>query len=66
MATLAWWLIPIGATVIAIAFVAFRSRPTRPVEAHEAMERLRAVQDAMARPMPANEHDDQRQQGTTW
>ncbi len=52
MAALAWWLIPIGATVLAIAFVALRSRPARPQDPKDSIAALRAMQVAMERPMP--------------
>lgn len=55
MATLAWWLIPIGATVLAVAFVMLRSRPSKPTTAEDSMETLRRMQQAMERPMPARE-----------
>lgn len=51
-----WWLIPIGATVLAVLYVTYRSRPDKPIDAHDAMERLRRMQDAMERPMP--QHDE--------
>lgn len=53
MSALAWWLIPLGATVLAVAFVALRSRPSKPTTAEDSMERLRRMQQAMERPMPS-------------
>ena len=52
VSALAWWLIPIGATVLAVLFVMLRSRPAKPTTAEDAMERLRRMQEAMDRPMP--------------
>ena len=52
VSALAWWLIPLGATVLAVAFVALRSRPSKPTTAEDSMERLRRMQQAMERPMP--------------
>ncbi|GDX32920.1 hypothetical protein LBMAG15_18550 [Actinomycetes bacterium] len=52
MSNLTWWLIPIGATILAVAWAAFRSRPSQPTEAAAAMENLRRLNDAMARPLP--------------
>lgn len=54
MSALAWWLIPIAATVIAIAWAALRSRPEPPIEAEEGMEQLRRMQEAMRRPLPGD------------
>ena len=55
VSALLWWLIPIGATVLAVLYVTYRSRPDKPADAHDGMERLRRMQDAMERPMP--QHD---------
>lgn len=54
MSALAWWLIPIGATVLAVLFVMLRSRPEKPTTAEDSMERLRRMQEAMERPMPSS------------
>ena len=53
MSALAWWLIPIAATILAVLFVMLRSRPAKPTTAEDSMERLRRMQEAMERPMPA-------------
>ena len=52
MSALAWWLIPIGATVLAVLFVMLRSRPAKPTSAEDGMTSLRRMQEAMERPMP--------------
>jgi hypothetical protein len=52
VSALAWWLIPLIATVLAVLFVMLRSRPAKPTTAEDAMERLRRMQEAMDRPMP--------------
>lgn len=52
MSALAWWLIPIAATVLAVGWAALRARPEPPTEAHEGMEQLRRMQEAMNRPLP--------------
>ena len=52
MSALAWWLIPIGATVLADLFVMLRSRPSKPTSAEDAMTSLRRMQEAMERPLP--------------
>lgn len=54
MATLMWWLIPIGATVLAVGFVMLRGRPTKPTAARDSMQNLRAMQKAMERPLPSD------------
>ena len=53
MSALAWWLIPLGATVLAVLFVMFRSRPAKPSTAEDSMARLRRMQEAMERPLPS-------------
>jgi hypothetical protein len=53
VSALAWWLIPLGATVLAVLFVMFRSRPAKPTTAEDSMQRLRRMQEAMERPMPS-------------
>jgi len=54
VSALAWWLIPVVATVLAVLFVMLRSRPAKPTTAEDAMERLRRMQEAMDRPMPSS------------
>lgn len=54
MSALAWWLIPLAATVLALAWAAWRSRPRRPADAHVAMEDMARFKQAMERPMPAS------------
>lgn len=52
VSALIWWLIPISATIIAVLWATFRSRPEKPTEAVKGMENLRRLADAMERPMP--------------
>lgn len=54
VSALAWWLIPIAATILAVGWAALRSRPEPPTEAHEGMEQLRRMQEAMNRPLPGS------------
>ena len=54
MSALAWWLIPLVATVLAVLFVMLRSRPAKPTTTEDSMERLRRMQEAMERPMPSS------------
>ncbi|CAB4614417.1 unannotated protein [freshwater metagenome] len=58
MSALMWWLIPLGATVLALGYAFYRGRPDRPMEGAEGMQTLRAFQDAMERPLPPEVHDD--------
>ncbi len=37
MEALAWWLIPITATLLAVVWVTWRNRPRRPADAHETL-----------------------------
>jgi hypothetical protein len=53
VSALAWWLIPLAATVLAVVWAAWRSRPRRPADAHVAMEDMARFRQAMERPMPA-------------
>jgi cytochrome c-type biogenesis protein CcmH/NrfF len=59
VATLLWWLIPIGATVLAVAFVMLRARPAKPTTASDSMENLRAMRRAMERPLPPEDGPEQ-------
>ncbi len=52
VSALAWWLIPIGATVLAVLFVMFRSRPTKPASVEDGMTSLKRMAQAMERPLP--------------
>jgi len=60
VSALLWWLIPIGATVLAVAWAMYRARPERPTEAIEGMEHLRRMQLAMERPLPQESPDKRR------
>jgi hypothetical protein len=55
MSNLAWWLIPIGATVLAIAFVMLRSRPRKPATPTDSMKSLRRMRQAIERPLPGDD-----------
>lgn len=52
MSALAWWLIPIGATVIAVLFVVLRSRTPQQAPPRDSIEGMRRMQQAMERPLP--------------
>jgi hypothetical protein len=57
VSALAWWLIPIGATVLAVLFVLYRSRPEKPQEATDGMASLERMKQAMERPLPEDRDD---------
>lgn len=54
MSALLWWLIPLGATLIALAWAAARSRPRRAADTHETVGDMARFRAAMRRPMPAD------------
>ncbi len=58
MSALAWWLIPLAATVLALLWAAWRSRPRRPADAHVAMEDRARFKQAMERPLPVSQRRD--------
>lgn len=53
MSPLAWWLIPLGATLLAVVWVSWRSRPRRPAEAEDAIATRQKFKAAMERPLPS-------------
>ena len=55
MQTLAWWLIPLSATVLAIAWVTWRNRPKRPADAHQTLAAHRKFTAALERSECRNE-----------
>jgi cytochrome c-type biogenesis protein CcmH/NrfF len=57
VSALAWWLIPLIATILAVAFVALRSRPEKPSTPDDGMDRMRRMQQAMERPLPGTDPD---------
>ena len=52
MSALLWWLIPVGATLLALAWAALRSRPRRPLDTHSSLSDMARFRAAMRRPMP--------------
>jgi hypothetical protein len=46
---LAWWLIPITATLLAVVWVTWRNRPRRPADAHETLAAHRRFTAALER-----------------
>ena len=56
MSALAWWLIPVVATLIAFAWIRWRNRTRPPADAHQAMADMARFKEAMERPNPARSH----------
>lgn len=54
MSALLWWLIPLGATLLALAWAASRSRPRRVADTHETVGDMARFRAAMRRPLPAD------------
>lgn len=52
MSALMWWLIPIGATLLALLWAAWRSRPARQINMHTSIHDQARFTAAMRRPMP--------------
>lgn len=52
MSALLWWLIPLGATLAALGWAAWRSRPARQIDMHASMSDQERFRQAMARPLP--------------
>lgn len=56
MSALAWWLIPIGITALAILIVVLRNRrPSAPVRTSDGIESMQAMRRAMRRPHPGQQ-----------
>lgn len=53
MSALAWWLIPIGATIVAIGWVSWANRPKPPADAHVTLQSYERFRRALA-PPPAS------------
>lgn len=58
MSTLAWWLIPLGATLLALVWAAARSRPRRTVDPHASIADMARFRAAMRRPLPDGDARD--------
>jgi hypothetical protein len=66
MSALAWWLIPIGATVLAIAWASWASRPKPPANVHDTLQSYERFRRALgASPAAGRDPDDpaERQEG---
>jgi hypothetical protein len=60
VSALLWWLIPLGATLLALAWAASRSRPRRAADTHETVGDMARFRAAMRRPLPAEQSDRER------
>ncbi len=54
LSALLWWLIPLGATLIALAWATARSRPRRMADTHETVGDMARFRAAMRKPLPAD------------
>ncbi|MCZ3385911.1 MAG: hypothetical protein LH630_02855 [Actinomycetia bacterium] len=52
---MAWWLIPIVATLLAVVWVSWRARPRRPVDPHQSLAAHRRFTEALSPPTPSPE-----------
>lgn len=52
---MAWWLIPIVATLLAVMWVSWRARPRRPVDPHHSLAAHRRFTEALSPPTPLPE-----------
>ena len=55
VSALAWWLIPIGVTALAILFVVLRNRPARPTRTADGIQSMKEMRRAMRRPHPGQQ-----------
>lgn len=54
MAAVAWWLIPIIATLLAIVWVTWINRPRKPADPHDTLAEHRRFKDALERSEASN------------
>ena len=60
---MAWWLIPITATLLAIAWVTWTARPRRPASPHNTLAAHRRFTEALSPPTPWTPDARQRPKG---
>jgi len=53
---MAWWLVPITATLLAIAWVTWSARPRRPADPHDTLAAHRRFTEALS---PATSEDSE-------
>jgi hypothetical protein len=49
MSAIAWWLIPIGATLLAVVYVSWAGRARPPADVHDSVEGYQRFRAAMER-----------------
>jgi hypothetical protein len=52
MDAMLWWLIPITATLLAVAWVSWNGRTRRPADPHDTLAAHRRFTEALASPAP--------------
>ena len=52
MQAMAWWLIPISATLLAVAWVTWSARPKRPADPHHTLAAHRRFTEALSPASP--------------
>ena len=57
MQAMAWWLVPITATLLAIAWVTWSARPRRPADPHDTLAAHRRFTEALS---PSTPDDSER------
>jgi hypothetical protein len=63
LSALLWWLIPIVATALALAWAALRARPSRQPKAQVGLSDRERFREAMERPLPPT-HPDARSESS--
>jgi hypothetical protein len=65
---MAWWLIPIIATLLAVVWVTWTARPRRPADPHHTLAAHKRFTDALTRPTevaPPSQRVEDRDDGST-
>ncbi len=52
MGAMVWWLIPLVATVVAIAWVTWLNRPRPPADTHDSLQEHERFKQAMSKQTP--------------
>ena len=65
MEAMAWWLIPITATLLAVAWVTWNGRPRRPADPHDTLAAHRRFTEALASPAPRSRAPQTQSRRTT-
>lgn len=54
---MAWWLIPIVATLLAVVWVTWRARPRRPADPHQTLAAHKRFTEALTPPTDIGGHE---------